>query len=143
MTTNAAAPRYATFRSPCGTAVPPIPATTAMAGSARTVAVVAAHDAATPEATLCGGIPARTSIPYWRALAAAAPPGKILVAALLASCDVPTANQLLVWKAIRCSVQYASMLTPSKKTARPSQSGSSSRSWGQDEKISSRLGRSR
>ena len=114
-----------------------------MAGSARTVAVVAAHDAATPEATLCGGSPARTSIPYWRALAAAAPPGKILVAALLASCDVPTANQLLVWKAIRCSVQYASMLIPSKKTARPSQSGSSSRSWGQDEKISSRLGASR
>ena len=114
-----------------------------MAGSARTVAVVAAHDAATPEATLCGGSPARTSIPYWRALAAAEPPGRTLVAAALAGCDVPTANQLVVWKAIRCSAQYASELSPWKKTARPSQSGSSSRSCGQDEKISSRLGASK
>ena len=98
---------YATRCRPSGAAAPPMPAIDATTGSANTAAVVAAVLAARPEMIRSPRMPARTSIPYCSAPAAAPPPGTMLPAAFAASCDVPTANQLRVPIVIRCSVQSA------------------------------------
>src|SRR4051812_20100594 len=104
---NAPPPTYATCRRPFGAWVPPIAATSATTGSANTAAVVVAQLAASPDPTRPGERPDLTRIPYWIAVAAAPPPGITLPAAPAASCDVPTANQLRVRSATRCSVQSA------------------------------------
>ena len=56
-----------------------------------------------PDATEAGGTPARTSMPYWTAVAAAAPPGTMRPNAAPASWDVRTGSRELHRRAIRCS----------------------------------------
>ena len=64
--------------------------------------MLAIVDAASPEATSSLRTPALVSIRYANAPAVAAPPGTTLPTAPLASCDVPTANQLVACSATRC-----------------------------------------
>jgi hypothetical protein len=123
--------------------VPPRIAGRLRSGRARTAPKRSMETAVSEEAMRAPGMPARTSIRYWSAPAAATPPGMIRPNALPASCDITTGNQRLVWSAMRWSSQTATNESASMPSATANHCGLSfvsDRHWS---KTSPRLGHRR
>ena len=120
---NSAAPSHADWTRPRGAGAPNTIAGSARTGSAKSVPELMNDAAASPVPIVAASRPELTSIRYWMAAPAAAPPGTIRLNALPEICAVAIANHFPVRSESRCSVQAHAKLANSASNITPNHTG--------------------